>query len=65
MVAMSQGRCLMEGWRMGWLARPRRARHKLDVLDKELEKRGRRFVRYADECAATLWPGSRRQAVRP
>jgi retron-type reverse transcriptase len=23
----------------------------LDVLDKELEKRGHRFVRYADDCA--------------
>jgi RNA-directed DNA polymerase len=25
----------------------------LDVLDKELEKRGHRFVRYADDCNIT------------
>jgi RNA-directed DNA polymerase len=40
----------------------------LDVLDKELEKRGHRFVRYADDCniymcavrrrASGCWPGS-------
>ena len=47
---------------MGWSARPKKVRRKakplspllsnlmLDVLDKELEKRGHRFVRYADDC---------------
>ena len=34
----------------------------LDVLDKELEKRGHRFVRYADDCNIYLW--SRRAGER-
>ena len=35
----------------------------LDVLDKELEKRGHRFVRYADDC--NIYVRSRRQASGP
>jgi group II intron reverse transcriptase/maturase len=35
----------------------------LDVLDKELEKRGRRFVRYADDC--NIYVRSQRAGERP
>ena len=34
----------------------------LDVLDKELEKRGHRFVRYADDC--NIYVRSRRAGER-
>ena len=34
----------------------------LDVLDKELERRGHRFVRYADDC--NIYVGSRRAGER-
>src|SRR4029077_15049299 len=34
----------------------------LDVLDKELERRGRRFVRYADDC--NIYVQSRRAGER-
>src|SRR5260370_5842447 len=34
----------------------------LDVLDKELEKRGHRFVRYADDC--NIYVRSRRSGER-
>ena len=34
----------------------------LDELDRELEKRGHRFVRYADDC--NIYVGSERAAER-
>jgi retron-type reverse transcriptase len=34
----------------------------LDELDRELEKRGHRFVRYADDC--NIYVGSKRAAER-
>ena len=36
--------------------------HRLDELDRELEKRGHRFVRYADDC--NIYVRSRRAAER-
>src|SRR5258708_24913273 len=36
----------------------------LDVLDKELERRGHRFVRYADDCNIYIYVQSRRAGER-
>jgi retron-type reverse transcriptase len=35
----------------------------LDVLDKELEKRGHRFVRYADDCNIYVFAAARQVSV--
>jgi RNA-directed DNA polymerase len=47
-----------EGTQQGGPLSPLLSNLMLDVLDKELEKRGHRFVRYADDC--NIYVGSRR-----
>ena len=46
-----------KGTPQGGLLSPLLANIMLDELDKELEKRGHRFCRYADDCnpSSTVW----------
>jgi RNA-directed DNA polymerase len=51
-----------EGTPQGWPLSPLLSNILLDDLDKELEKRGHRFCRYADDC--NIYVGSRRAGGR-
>ena len=52
-----------EGTPQGGPLSPLLANIVLDELDKELERRGPRFVRYADDVAIVVWEGRSARGV--